>query len=72
MEVYSLLDVSCDPLWFPVDNGKTLRADEVSCGVAMVVDGGWGPEIFFKFVPKVWPDCPMHSPGQFMCGHLNL
>ena len=39
MDVHSLLDVSCDSLWFPVDNGKTFRADCVSCGVAMVVDG---------------------------------
>ena len=23
-------------------------------------------------VPKILPDSPMQSPGQLMCGHLNL
>ena len=39
MNVHSLLDVPCDSLWLPVNNGKIFRADWVSYGVAMVVDG---------------------------------
>ena len=52
MNVHSLLGVSSDSLWLPVNNGKTFRADWVSCGVAMVVDGGWGPKVFFEPVAK--------------------
>ena len=52
MNVHSLLGVSCDSLWFPVNSGKTFRADWVSRGATMVMDGGWGPKVFFEPVPK--------------------
>ena len=52
MDVHSLLDVPCDSLWLPINNGKTFRADQESCRVIMVVDGGWSPKILLEPVPK--------------------
>ena len=52
MDVHGLLDISCDSLWFPVNNSETISVDWVSCGVAMLVDGGRGPKMFFEPVPK--------------------
>ena len=57
MNAHHLLYVSCDSLQFPVDNSKTFRAYWVSCGATVVVDGGWGPKVFFEPVPK--------SPARF-------
>ena len=51
-DAHSLLNVPSDSLWLPVNIGKTLRADRVSCRVATVVDRGWGPKMLLQCVPK--------------------
>ena len=38
-----------------MNSGEAVRADWVSCGTAMLMDGGWGPEMFFQPVPKCSP-----------------
>ena len=70
MYIHIPLDVSCDSLWLTVNNGKTFRADQVSHGVAIVVDGTLRCSL--SLLPKALPDSPMYSSGQFICGHLNL
>ena len=35
-----------------MDCAKIVLADWMSCGAAMLVGGGWGPEMFFKSVSK--------------------
>ena len=52
MNVHSLLDVSCYPLWFSVSNGETFRAGWMSFGATMVVEGEWGPKVFFEPISK--------------------
>ena len=72
MDVYSLLNVSNDSLWCPVNNDKTFRADWVSFRGAMLVDRGWGLKCSLSLSPKVLPDAPIYSSGQLICGNLNL
>ena len=72
MDVHSLLDFPCDSLWLPINHGKTFRTDWVSCGVAMVVDVGWGPMMLLEPVPKVLLDPSIYSSGKCIFGHLNL
>ena len=38
----------------------------------MLVNWGWGPEVFLEPVPKVSASFPIYFSGQLMCGHLNL
>ena len=55
------------------NNGKTFRADKVSCGIAMVVVGGWSPKMFLLSVPKISPIFPyVFFQTVYICGHLNL
>ena len=59
MDAYGLLGVSCDSLWFPVTNSETFRADGVSCGVAVVVEGDGALRFSLSLSPNVLPDSPM-------------
>ena len=56
MNVHSLFDVSYDSLWFPVDNGKTFRADWVSYTATMMGDGALRCSLSLS--PKVLLDSP--------------
>ena len=38
-----------------MNNGEVVLADWVSCGAAGLMDGGWGPKMFFEPVPKYSP-----------------
>ena len=38
-----------------MNNGEAIWADWVSCGAAVLMDEGWGPEMFFGPVPKCSP-----------------
>ena len=55
--VNSILDVSCDSPWFLVNNGKTFRADWVSCGATMMGDGA---------LRVLW-DCPQKFYLIWLC-----
>ena len=35
-----------------MDYAETMWADQISCGAGVLVDGGWGPEVFFEPIPK--------------------
>ena len=48
---YGFCDVSC-ALCLPMDYAETVCADWVSCGACMLMDRGWGPEMFFEPIPK--------------------
>ena len=52
MDVHGFIDISCDFLWFPADNGEAVQADWVSCWVVMVVDGERGPKMLVEPVPR--------------------
>ena len=54
-DIHGLFDVSWCSLWLPVNNGEAVWADWVSCGAAVLMDGRWGPEMFFEPVPKYSP-----------------
>ena len=55
-----------------MDYAKTVRANWMSCGTGMMVDGGRGPEMFFELSPNALPVSPIYSSGQLICGHLYL
>ena len=38
-----------------MNNGEAVLADWLSCGTAVLMDGGWGPKIFFEPVLKYPP-----------------
>ena len=38
-----------------MNNGEAVWADWVSCGIDVLMDGGWDPEMFFEPVPKCSP-----------------
>ena len=50
-----------DAVCLPVHNGKAVHIDGMSCGLAMMVNGGWGSEVSFSLSIKVLPDSPIYS-----------
>ena len=72
MDVHSLLNVPSDSLWLPVNNGKTFRVDWVLSRVAMMVDRDGALRCSLSLSPRVLHDSHIYSPGQYICGHLNL
>ena len=49
---HGFFDVSCCALCLPMDYAETVWADWMACGTGMLMDGGWGPEVFFEPIPK--------------------
>ena len=46
MDKHGFLDGPGDAMCLPVHNGEAVHADLVSCGLAMLVNGEWGSELF--------------------------
>ena len=64
--------VSFCALCLPVNYAETLGADWMSFGAGMLVNGGWGPQMFFEPVQNALPVSLTYSSRQLICGHLYL
>ena len=42
---HCLLNIPCITLWFPMYDGETVWTNWMPCGIAVVMDGGWSPEV---------------------------
>ena len=61
---HGLLDHPGDAICLPLHDGETIHNNGVSCGLAVLLNRGWGSEVFFSPSPKVFPDSPIDSSRQ--------
>ena len=68
-DVHSLLDGFSDAMCLPAYYGDTAHTDRMSLGLAVLIDGGGGNEVFFELIPKgpsQFPNTP-HFPLGCLC-----
>ena len=60
---HGLPDSPGDTMFLPVHSVEAVHTDGVSCGLAILVNGGWGS---LSLSPKVLLDSPIYSSTQSM------
>ena len=51
-DVHSLFDGPSDGMYLPAYDGEIIQTDRMSHGLAMLINGGAGSEVFFEPIPN--------------------